>query len=268
MRWDANRMAEYVEDESKIAARLREVSNECNTMQASDEAWDNRLVKYTALQETHGQLTRELGTVRQAMSQLQLVEPNAAKKSGRGVLARFLMKGEDGLEAHERDEFLKDAGDIAAEGMGRKSFTVRSATQSDDATGQEAVVEIIPPRMIDKLKFYGGVTRMCQQFMTGTGGDYRWMNADNKTAEGEIMDTQGVATTTLDLANITVTSFGVHALAPPSGSASLGKCSRTRCSTSKPMRSGSPSVAWAGYLEQGIHPGGRPGLRRNGRCRQ
>ena len=68
--------------------------------------------------------------------------------------------------------------------------------------------EEIPPRIIDKLAFYGGVSQMAQQFMTGTGGDYRVMQEDAASQEGEILGAQNTAVAKLDIANITAVSFG------------------------------------------------------------
>ena len=68
--------------------------------------------------------------------------------------------------------------------------------------------EEIPPRIIDRLAYFGGVARMAQQFLTGTGGDYRIMQMDAASQEGEILADQDTAVTALDLPNIGIQTFG------------------------------------------------------------
>ena len=92
-------------------------------------------------------------------------------------------------------------------GGGGVTFRVQAATRSDDATGIESVQEVIPPRIIDRLSHYGGVSRMAQQFVTGTGGDYRQMQMDAASQEGEILDAQNTAVNPLDLPEIGIINF-------------------------------------------------------------
>ena len=91
---------------------------------------------------------------------------------------------------------------------GGKPLSCAARPLRTPASGQEAVQEEIPPRIIDKLAFYGGVSRMAQQFMTGTGGDYPIMQESAATQEGEILGAQNTAVTPEDLADITTQQFG------------------------------------------------------------
>ena len=104
--------------------------------------------------------------------------------------------------------YLGEIKDGGIPGGGGQTFVVRGAVASDATSGQEAVQEEIPPRIIDKLAFYGGVSQMAQQFMTGTGGEYRVMQEDAASQEGEILGAQNTAVAKLDIANITAVSFG------------------------------------------------------------
>ena len=104
--------------------------------------------------------------------------------------------------------YLSEISDVGIPGGGGQTFVVSGATSSDDASGQQAVQEEIPPMIIDKLAHYGGVSKMAQQFMTGTGGEYRIMQEGAAGQEGEIFADQDTAVTALDLPNIGVQTFG------------------------------------------------------------
>ena len=155
--------------------------------------------RYMIGQQQHGQLTRELGSVRAQRDSYGLREPKLALKKADAPLSRWLRKGENGLEDFEQKMYLGEIEDVGIPGGGGQTFVVRGATASDVASGQEAVQEEIPPRIIDKLAFYGGVSQMAQQFMTGTGGDYRIMQEAAAAQVGEILANQNVATADLDI---------------------------------------------------------------------
>ena len=155
-------------------------------------------------QQKHGQLTRELGSVRAQRDAYGLREPTKALARKDAPLARWLRKGENGLEESEIEMYCSEIEDGSIPGGGGPTFVVRGAVTSDTASAQEGVQEEIPPRIIDKLAFYGGVSQMAQQFMTGGGGDFRMMQESAATQEGEILGAQDTAVSTLDLANIGV----------------------------------------------------------------
>ena len=145
------------------------------------------------------------------MSATRALRP-ATREAQQGPIARYLRGGADALAAEEREQF-HEGDDWRAEqiqGAGGDSMIIRApqaATQSDDSSGQEAVEEEIPPRIIDTLTYYGGVARMVQHIMTGTGGDYRMMQMDADAQEGEILGSQDTAVTALDVPDIGVIVF-------------------------------------------------------------
>ncbi len=207
--FDPQQMADLVAEESRIKNGLQEVSLKLNDQYETDKNWsEERLLRYTADQQRHGQLTRQLETVRSERKSYQLLEPEAAKRGRQSPLARWLRGGEGALEAHERKTHLGELIDGAVPGGGGQIFRIQAATASDATSGQEAVQEQIPPRVIDRLSHYGGVSRAAQQFMTGTGGDYNVMNMDAASQEGEILGSQDSAVSALDLPDITVQPFG------------------------------------------------------------
>ena len=157
-RFDSKKLADLVDEESRLKHALTEVSTNLAGLKATDKTWDEaRQSAYLMDQQEHQQLTRELQTVRAERQRYELQEPAAA---------------------------------------------------SDATSGQEAVQEEIPPRIIDRLAFYGGVSRMAQQFLTGTGGEYRIMQMDAASQEGEILAAQDTAVTEQALPNIGVQTFG------------------------------------------------------------
>ena len=139
----------------------------------------------------------------------------ATREAEQGPIARWIRGGQDALAAEEREQF--DEGEdwrseqIAGAGASvvvRAPRSPQAATQSDDSSGQEAVEEEIPPRIIDTLTYFGGVARMSQHIMTGTGGDYRVMQMDADGQEGEILGSQDTAVSALDVPDIGVITFG------------------------------------------------------------
>lgn len=207
--FDPQRMADLVAEESRIQTTLTQISVALNEQYETDGAWDDaRLSKYSADQARHAQLTRELEAVRNERQRYQLQEPNAARRAANAPLARWLRGGEHALEAHERELYLGEIQDGALPGGGGQTFRIHAATASDAASGQEAVQEEIPPRVIDRLAHYGGVAQAAQQFMTGTGGEYRVMQMDAASQEGEILGAQDTEVTEQNLPDIGVQTFG------------------------------------------------------------
>ena len=207
--FDPQKLAELVDEEARIAQAIQELAVKLNDQHATDGTWDDaRLARYTADQQRHGQLTRELKTVRDAIANMRLEEPERARATAASPLSRWLRGGAEATSMRMSGKPISGRllmGRIP--GGGGITFRIQAATRSDDASGQEAVQEVIPPRIIDRLAFYGGVSRMSQQFMTGTGGDYRLMQMDGQDQEGEILDAQNTAVTLQDLANIGIQNF-------------------------------------------------------------
>ena len=209
MRFDPQKLADLVDEESRLKHALTEVSKNLTDLQATDKKWDDeRTQDYDRGQLQHAQLTRELQTVRAERQRYELQKPAAAKLASVTAFARWLRGGETALEAHERETYLGEITDGTIPGGGGQTFRLQAASASDATSGEEAVQEEIPPRLIDRLAFFGGVARMAQQFLTGTGGDYRIMQMDAASQEGEILADQNTAVTALDLPNIGIQTFG------------------------------------------------------------
>lgn len=213
--FDKQKLVELVDAESAKKKEMQDCALELNDLHAlPDDKWDSTAGnKYTIGQLRHGQLARELEAIRSEKSAYELLEPEAAKKGSNTPLARFLRRGKNGLEEAEQGAFLGDVGggsDIDSlppiEGTG-DTFVVKQETASDASSGQEAVQEEIVPRIIDRLAFYGGVSKAAQQFRTGTGGEYRLMQMDATAQKGEILGAQATDVAKQDIPDIGVITF-------------------------------------------------------------
>ena len=208
-RFDPRRLADLVDEESRLRNSLNELSLSLNEQHAADKNWDEvRLNRYSADQARHAQLSRQLEMAHNERKGYELSEPEAAKRASATPFARWLRSGESGLEADERNLHLGEMSDGALPGGGGPTFIIRAATASDAASGEEAVQERVLPRVIDTLAYYGGVSQMAQQFFTDTGGDFRIPQMDADDVEGEILAAQNTAVANKNLENIGIQTFG------------------------------------------------------------
>ena len=212
-RFDPAVLADLVTEESRLTAEVLTVAEAMNATNETD-VWDEaKLNSFTALNIRHAQLTRERDSVRAQRDRYEIRQP-ATREAQDSPIARWIRGGADALSAEEIDQFSEgddwQSEQIAGRGNSlvvRAPRSPQAATASDAASGQEAVEEEIPPRVIDTLAYYGGVARMVQHIMTGTGGDYRFMQMDAASQEGEILGAQDTAVTALDIPNIGIVTF-------------------------------------------------------------
>lgn len=214
MRFDPAVLADLVTEESRLTGEVQTVSVAMNELSETDEWDEGKLNQHGALNIRHAQLSRERDSVRAQRDRYEGLQP-ATREAQEGPIARWIRGGQDAIAAEEREAF--DEGEdwrseaIAGAGASmvvRAPRSPQAATASDAASGQEAVEEEIPPRIIDTLTYYGGVARMVQHILTGTGGDYRIMQMDADAQEGEILGAQDTAVTALDVPDIGVITFG------------------------------------------------------------
>ena len=92
--FDPAKLAELVDEEARIAGEIQELAVKLNDQHATDGTWDDaRSAQYTADQQKHGQLTRELKTIRDAISMMRLEEPEQALRNSTSALSRWLRGG-------------------------------------------------------------------------------------------------------------------------------------------------------------------------------
>ena len=213
MRFDPQVLADLVTEESRLSAEVQTVSEAMNDLNATDEWDEGKLNKYASQNILHAQLTRERDSVRAQRERYEGLTP-ATREAQQGPIARWVRGGADALAAEEREQFSEGedwrSEQIAGAGASlvvRAPRSPQAATASDAASGQEAVEEEIPPRIIDELTYYGGVAKVAQHITTGTGGEYRMMQMDADAQEGEILGAQDTAVAALDVPAITVITF-------------------------------------------------------------
>ena len=213
MRFDPQVLADLVTEESRLTGELQTVSVAMNELSATDEWDEGKLNRHAGLNVQHAQLTRERADVRAQRERYERDRP-ATREAQQGPIARWVRGGADALAAEEREQFSEGedwrSEQIAGAGASlvvRAPRSPQAATASDAASGQEAVEEEIPPRIIDELTYYGGVAKVAQHITTGTGGEYRMMQMDADAQEGEILGAQNTAVVALDVPAITVITF-------------------------------------------------------------
>lgn len=210
--WDEQRMADLVAERDRLSTVLAEVSGRLHTMQSSDAAWDEvRNSEYQREQLFHAQITRELSNVRAEITAMENFRPESAEASDVSAFTRWLRNGPEGLEAAEREIFLSEIVDDNVPNGGGITFVLGpDNTASDADSGQELVQETVVPRAIDRLAYYGGISRMAQQFRTATGNDYRVPQHDEASQEGQILGAQGTNVSDQNLADFGIVQFGAR----------------------------------------------------------
>lgn len=194
MKWCEQRMADLVEQESDKATKLSELSDKL-TQSYNSDGWDEaKQETYDRDQLRHGQLSRELLTVRDEISKLRLLKPEEVKRQATTALSRFLRGGHNQLEEAEIKEFGEPIDDSFFSMGGTRNaevFVIKSATASDADSGIE-VTDIETRRdVITALKEFGGLDRMCYQFDTDVGTELRMPQHDDSSKKGVIIGSQG-----------------------------------------------------------------------------
>ncbi len=211
-KYDAKQLADLHANERALQQNFKQVCNELNEAYESDQKFDDqRLADYTAKQQRHAQLSREIAEVRGDIAKMELLEPARAKSATDSPFSRFLRGGSGALDLDEQKAHIGEITDSGIPGGGGETFIIhgpQAATRSDDATGQELVQETIRPSVIDDLAFFGGASQMAQQFRTATGGDFRVPGHDQADQEGELLAAQNTAATAQDIASFTIINFG------------------------------------------------------------
>ena len=214
-RFDPQVLADLVTEEARLNAEVITVAEAMNELNATDSWDEGKLNSFSAMNIRHAQLTRERDSVRVQRERYEVLTP-ATREAQESPIARWIRDGDKALSAEELSQFepSDDWSPEQIQGEAGKSLIVRvpqAATRSDIDTGTgaggEAVQEQIPPRIIDTLAYYGGVARMVQQFMTGTGGDYRMPQMDAAGQRGRILEAQNTAVNDVPIPAIGIVAF-------------------------------------------------------------
>ena len=218
-KFNAQHLADLVDEESKLDKRRRELATECTEMQASDKAWDEpRTATYQRMQMEHAQVSRDAESVHRERVSYEGFEPVRARAGHDGPFARFLRGGLNAMDAAEQKEHAP-SGDQQLAGAGMEGFSIKLPSLADIqamlrhgplaiSTGDSAsksgdlVQETIPPRIVERLAYYGGVAKVAQQFMTAMGNPFPIPQMDASSEEGELLAAEATAVTEDDLGDM------------------------------------------------------------------
>ena len=197
--FDPVHLTDLVAEESRLRSAVGELAIKLNDTYATDKQWDeSRQARYLMDQQRHAQLTRELQMVRSERQAYELRAPERARRSDRSALVRFLRSGSNGLDAAEQKELL-DEGTVKVDMATGPAFmlgrTLEGAAdddyvRSDDSSGAGVTQPTTEPRVVDRLRHFGGVAQMAQEFRTATGSEWRIPQEDSADQEGEVLEEQ------------------------------------------------------------------------------
>lgn len=197
-RYDPARMADLVDQESKLRADLGEAATEMNDLYARDGALsDGQMARYMLLGQRHRQLADQLGLVSAERRAYEIREPARARAAAETPFARWMRSGPRGLDAAEQSAYLGGDGPSNADGpafvLGRTlagAVDDTNTVRGDTSSGENLLQMTVMPTIIDRLSYYGGVARMAQHVTTATGSELRWPTEDSASQEGEVLEGQ------------------------------------------------------------------------------
>ena len=215
-RYDRQRHDEMVAEEARLSesiTQLREQLNEYAEGDAAPSSDGHR--QYMVRADRYIRTREERAELREELRAMALLEPERVHANRNSLLTRFLQRGFNGISQDEREAYTADPADFADAapmmgGAGVEGITIRGATTSDAASGQELVQETVVPEVVERLVDFGGLDMMCRRIMTATGNELRWPGADNSANKGEILGAQDTAVNAQDLEPFTVVTFNAR----------------------------------------------------------
>ena len=211
-RFSQERHDELVAEEGRISGQIDTLRQQLNEYVESDTAPDsagNR--RYMARADQYTRLRDELLDLRAERQDLELTRPQEGRRNEPSMVTRFLRRGFDGIAQEEREAFEAalptDANIPIMQGAGVEGISIRGATTSDTASGQELVEETVVPEVVERLADYGGLDRLARRIVTSSGNELRFPGADNSNKKGRILGAQDDAAAENNLANFTQVTF-------------------------------------------------------------
>ena len=222
MIYDKVKHDELIARLGKKEAELAELSNKIHDNDATDEWTDQKVAEHSVCANKYLVVDAEIKSLKSEVEKHDLMAVQANKPKGElSWFDRWMEKGIDGITSEEkREHLLKESkymglgADITAVRMTIPKIT--AATRTDDASGQETKQEYINPDVVEALAFQGdGIMDLSYRFMTNNGSEYRFIQFDEATEVGTIIEAQNTAIADNDLANFGITTF--HARTVTSG---------------------------------------------------
>ena len=216
--YDGAKHADMLDEKTKLEAKLQEVAVKMNEEYESD-AWAGddgpaKLVRYSALERRHSQLTNEISLLNHEIARMEDIRPRSTAEQRSNIVAdiarRWMAGGVDLLDEGERQVFIQPIEDqaaltmiqrlggqsgnvfdpyalsrarMAADDPSRSDIDAPSAGTARDAMGL-AAPETWASGLVEHLQYYGAVARNCHNFTTANGNDFHQNQLDTTDQEG------------------------------------------------------------------------------------
>ena len=238
--YDKTKLAELVDDVSKLSKERVELAMSMtdNWSKREKDKWtDHQYLDHRANTERHTVLAQQIGLYEQDIAQMTALSPKEKLSESQRLVDPMVRWGEvimakvGNIDVHfnaeEQKQYLTNPADIGAAAFGMEpdklgigfkipfpEDAVHSSplmvTRSDAASGQELVPETRLPRIIQRLKAFGGATTFSDVFTTPTGADYVIPNLDDTTNLGEGLAAQNSPVGSQDLEDVGSSTFKAY----------------------------------------------------------
>ena len=212
--YDRQKHDELIEHEAKLTAQIKDLRDELNDVSLSDKPFDGaRKDDYGMKGDLYMRYRDERDELRNQIKTMDLMNPIKIKMNAETPFNRWEKRGFNGLAHDEKIMYeVEPDSDILMNmphlsGLGCEGFSIKAATRSDDATGQDVTDDTTIPRVLDRMKDYGGLDRVAYGFMTENGNNINRPQADNTAKMGRIYENQNTAAQDNELANFTDITF-------------------------------------------------------------
>ena len=203
--FDARKLADLVEQESKLTQEMQELNEQIENERQSD-GWTGdkagpKLVVYKKLVLDHEWKLRALQDVTKRRENCEDARPEQRPTQKNDSLRRFLLGGVELLDQDEKDAFvmeptpemIRDCPLVAANGH-VFNMAATDPTRSDIDTGDSAAGLAAPQTweegLVERLKYFGAVARSCTNFSTDNGNTRHVNQMDSSAEEGGAMEDQ------------------------------------------------------------------------------
>ena len=217
-KFDAQKLSEMTTHMPELRALFGSVSQELHDMHEGTKDWDTDTTnKYLILQSRSRHLRDELSVLSDDIQAMRALQPEVVETSGGTPLGRWMRRGSDGLEAEEI-ELFSGGDDLSLSRLGFRgveSFVLRDRQMAPlvsdvSGSGAEATIQTtVEPDVIEKLAFFGGVSKMAKTWPLPDGSPRVVSNFDDSSKIGTVHAAQGEA-----IVENSVGAFGKVQLSP------------------------------------------------------
>ena len=240
--YDKDKHAAAVDHLAALDGERRELATAMteNYMKNKDEKWtDAQFMAHQVKIQRHTQLVAEVDMAEKVVGQYDKLKPQPKQTESERLADPMVRWGQVAFGQEERLEnvfsieerkaytvtpsFAANALNVDPNQLG-VGFVVRipeaplasydldpqMRTRSDDSSGQVISPRVTQPRIIQRLKAFGGAVRFGEMFTTPRGNDYVVPNLDDAMHEGEQRANQDAAVADQDLEDIGSSTFKAY----------------------------------------------------------